>query len=106
MSLKSMASLLAVLSAIVLGAMSVAARPAAAATSPGLPCPELAQLTFEGNTTITAAATVSGGRLTTPANQPLSNLPEFCRVIGVSKPTGDSHITFEVWLPVNGWNGK
>ena len=103
MSLKSMASLFAVLSAIAVG---FGARPAAAATSPGVPCSDLTQLTFEGNTTITAATTVSSGRLTTPASQTLSNLPEFCRVIGVSKPTGDSHITFEVWLPVNGWNGK
>ena len=103
MSLKSMASLIAVLTAIAVG---FGPRPAAAATSPGVPCSDLAPLTFEGNTTITAATTVRGGMLTTPANQTLSNLPEFCRVIGVSKPTADSHITFEVWLPVNTWNGK
>ncbi len=103
MSLKSMASLIAVLTAIALG---FGPRPATAATSPGVPCSDLAPLTFEGNTTITAATTVRGGMLTTPANQTLGNLPEFCRVIGVSKPTADSHITFEVWLPVNNWNGK
>ena len=49
---------------------------------------------------------MSGGTLTTSANETVSNLTEFCRVIGVSKPTGDSHITFEVWVPVKGWNGK
>jgi hypothetical protein len=32
--------------------------------------------------------------------------PEFCRVQGVLTPSGDSHIEFEVWLPVAGWNGK
>jgi len=78
MSLKPMASLLAVLSAIPFG---FGARAAAAAASPGLPCSDLAQLTFEGNTTITAATTVSGGRLTTPATQTLSNLSEFCCVL-------------------------
>ena len=103
MSLKSRASLIAVWSAIAVG---FGPKPAAAATSPGVPCRDLARLTFEGGTSVTAAVTVSGGMLTTPANQILNHLPEFCRVIGVSTPTGDSRITFEVWLPVTGWNGK
>jgi len=31
----------------------------------------------------------------------------FCRVVVVSTPTSDSHIVFEVWLPVAArWNGK
>jgi len=31
----------------------------------------------------------------------------FCRVIAFSAPTSDSHIVFEVWLPVTAqWNGK
>jgi feruloyl esterase len=31
----------------------------------------------------------------------------FCRVIAFSAPTSDSHINFEVWLPVSvRWNGK
>jgi feruloyl esterase len=30
----------------------------------------------------------------------------FCRVQGVIKPSADSHIEFEVWLPASGWNGK
>ena len=100
MSLKSMASLLVVWSAFAVGAVGpvdIAARPAAAAATPGASCSDLTQLTFEGNTAITAATKVGGGTLTTAANQTLSNLPEFCRVIGVSKPTGDSRITFEVW---------
>jgi feruloyl esterase len=33
-------------------------------------------------------------------------VPEFCRVQGVLTPTSDSHIEFEVWMPVSGWNGK
>ncbi|HTB15327.1 MAG TPA: tannase/feruloyl esterase family alpha/beta hydrolase [Bryobacteraceae bacterium] len=32
--------------------------------------------------------------------------PEFCRVSGVLTPAADSHIEFEVWMPVKGWNGK
>src|SRR5580658_9477852 len=31
----------------------------------------------------------------------------FCRVVAFSTPTTDSHINFEVWLPVSArWNGK
>jgi feruloyl esterase len=37
----------------------------------------------------------------------LTNLPAFCRVQGVSKPSADSNIVFEVWLPEPAnWNGK
>ena len=32
---------------------------------------------------------------------------DLCRVAGTSKPSGDSNIKFEVWIPTNGrWNGK
>ncbi len=33
-------------------------------------------------------------------------LPAFCRVAGTSRPSPDSDIRFEVWLPRTGWNGK
>ena len=100
MSLNTVASFVAVLSALAMGS---GARVVAA--NAGASCADLARLSFEGNTTITAATTVSG-TLTTSPSQTLSALPEFCRVIGVSKPTADSRITFEVWMPANGWNGK
>jgi feruloyl esterase len=32
----------------------------------------------------------------------ISNVPEFCRVVGVTKPS----VRFEVWLPLKNWNGK
>ncbi|HLX46543.1 MAG TPA: tannase/feruloyl esterase family alpha/beta hydrolase [Bryobacteraceae bacterium] len=34
------------------------------------------------------------------------DLPAFCRVAATLKPTPDSDIKIEVWLPVSGWNGK
>ncbi len=34
------------------------------------------------------------------------SLPAFCRVVATAKPTKDSDIKVEVWLPVAGWNGK
>jgi len=33
-------------------------------------------------------------------------LPAFCRVQGVLRPTPDSNIVFEAWLPASGWNGR
>ena len=47
----------------------------------------------------------TGGRFGSPAGLKVS-VP-FCRVIGFSAPTSDSHINFEVWLPLpENWNGK
>ena len=36
----------------------------------------------------------------------MAALPPFCRVALTSKPTADSDIKIEVWLPASGWNGK
>ncbi len=59
------------------------------------------------DTTITAAETVKGGSFTPPGStNPIANLPAFCRVAGAIKPAKDSNILFEVWLPLEQWNGK
>ncbi len=59
------------------------------------------------DTTITAQE-VAAGAFAPPSGQaaPFKTLPAFCRVQGVMKPSADSHIEFEVWLPSSGWNGK
>ncbi len=47
----------------------------------------------------------TGGRFGTPAGLKVS-VP-FCRVAGFSAPTSDSHIGFEVWLPIAAkWDGN
>jgi feruloyl esterase len=90
-----------------LGAGSTAwTQAAAAGATPVSQCADLTKLTFEGNTTITAAEMVTNGSFTTPAGRTILGLPDFCRVVGVSKPTADSNINFEVWLPTKTWNGK
>ena len=33
-------------------------------------------------------------------------VPSFCRVAATLKPTSDSDIKIEVWMPATGWNGK
>ncbi|MGD9160355.1 MAG: tannase/feruloyl esterase family alpha/beta hydrolase, partial [Desulfobacteraceae bacterium] len=46
----------------------------------------------------------SGGFMNTPVQK--INAP-FCRIQAVSKPTSDSHIGIEVWLPdTANWNGR
>jgi hypothetical protein len=64
--------------------------------------------------TISMAQTVAAGAFVGPP-APFSGLdvsafykglPAFCRVVAVAKPTADSEIKLEIWLPVAGWNGK
>lgn len=80
---------------------------AATAASPmcGANCEGLAGSTLE-HTTISVAEPVPAGTFAPPYGAPLTSLPAFCRVAGVMKPTSDSEIRFEVWLPSAGWNGK
>ncbi len=79
---------------------------AAAAT-----CESLASLALP-DTKITTAQTVAAGAFTMPAGgfmpSPVSpkSLPAFCRVAATLRPSKDSDIKIEVWLPVEGWNGK
>lgn len=79
------------------------------ATSAQASCEALANLTLT-NATITSAASVAAGSYKPPATPglpvPTKTLPAFCRVAGIAKPTSDSEIHFEVWLPASGWNGK
>jgi len=77
--------------------------------NPGVPkaCADLAQLSFSNGTTIAASTLVTSGSLSVSPTATLTNLPAFCRVQGVSKPSADSNIQFEVWLPQSAnWNGK
>lgn len=89
-------------SAALFAALTFSSTPAVGQT-----CEKLAELKL-GNTTITAVQTVAAGAFTPPTGSaaPYKALPAFCRVTGVIKPTTDSEIKFEVWMPSSGWNGK
>src|SRR5580704_18967850 len=39
-------------------------------------------------------------------NAAFKELPAFCRVAATVKPTSDSDIKIELWMPASGWNGK
>src|SRR4029079_7120550 len=92
------------------GAVQLAAQgPSPPPRETGAPsaCADLTRLSLPNGTTITAASLVSGGTLAVSPTSTLSNLPTFCRVQGVSKPSPDSNIQFEVWLPQPAaWNSK
>jgi len=81
----------------------VAHQPVAARTS----CENLSSLGLP-NATITMAQSVAAGAFTPPdgGGQTARNAPAFCRVAATLKPTSDSDIKIEVWLPSAGWNGK
>ena len=60
-------------------------------------------------TTITSAAMVAEGPVPQPAifgNTDPVTAPARCEVRAVTRPTKDSEIRIELWLPLSGWNGK
>src|SRR5580698_7236358 len=62
-----------------------------------------------GHVAITDARTVPAGSASTPMageEIPVAK-SDYCRVQGTSRPTADSEIRFELWIPSAGaWNGK
>lgn len=94
----------------VMGAAMALATPAMAADCSALVGKKIA------SGTITAATLVAPGKFEQPAapggpppgvlNAAYADLPEFCRVQATLKPSSDSDIKVEVWLPAKGWNGK
>src|SRR5580692_6123608 len=78
---------------------SLASLPSRAATCAGLAALQLPQ------TTIDIAQAVPAGSFTSPGG-PVKTAVDFCRVAVVLKPSDDSDIHVEIWLPAAGWNGK
>ena len=84
----------------------------------GIPCDAIAKVKLP-NAEITTAILVEKGAFTPPANRGgggggnaaaaqkiYAALPAFCRVTASLHPTSDSDIKMEVWMPVQGWNGR
>ena len=94
------------------------ARPGPTATPPQS-CASLTSLALP-HTTIDSAVVVDAGRFEPPApptsagsgpneeaRRLYASLPSFCRVAATARPTTDSEIKIEVWLPErDAWNGK
>lgn len=63
------------------------------------------------NVTIQSVKSTPAGEFAVPGegpDQPPESFetPAFCRVQGVIKPTADSDVRFEVWMPSANWNGR
>jgi feruloyl esterase len=61
------------------------------------------------NATITSAQMVAAGQFVPPSGdakgaEAFRNLAAFCRIAITSKPSSDSDIRIEVWLPATDWN--
>ena len=61
-------------------------------------CRDLVKLSIP-DVTITSATNVAAGQFIPPGSSKSVETPEFCRVVAVAKPTSDSIINFEVWIP-------
>jgi len=82
-----------------------AGKPAVAGTPTS--CASLQNFSFP-NTTITGVQTNSGGPYVAPDTWHLAfaNLPPSCQVSATIKPTADSSINVQVWMPTQGYNGR
>src|ERR1700733_14369853 len=90
--------------AVVLSSIILAAPLAHAAT-----CESLSHLVLP-DTTITlakseTAETYKPAVIEAPGPPP-TDLPPFCRVAAEIRPTPDSRIRFEVWMPTSGWTRR
>jgi hypothetical protein len=77
-------------------------------------CPALRDVRLE-HTIITSAQLVDSGKFVPPVMvrraspeffTAFNTLPAFCRVQAVSRPSSDSDIRIEVWLPATAWNQR
>ncbi len=80
-----------------------------AMAQPGtLKCSALDALTLPGAEVTSAALIPAGSAISGVRLAPaiLAQLPAFCRVRITDKPSADSDITTEIWLPAIGWNQR
>jgi feruloyl esterase len=52
------------------------------------------------------AALTAAGSFTPPSGAAIADVPAFCRVQARLRPSADSDIRVELWLPERGWNGR
>src|ERR1700681_1729801 len=110
---RTVKTLAAVVSTLVLAALSARGGLLVHAQQPPADeatCARLAATLKLPDTMVTATDAVAAGRFVAPgasrtaASQAYADLPAFCRVELTLKPSADSDIQSEVWLPQSGWN--
>lgn len=77
------------------------------AQAQALACVDLTAVTSD-SVTVTSATSVTTPLSVSSAGGAATVTVPFCRVQGVAKPSAESEIRFEVWLPptASGWNGR
>jgi feruloyl esterase len=68
-------------------------------------CESLTTLSFP-HTTITKAEVIATSTFAPPTGKRLQDLPAFCRVTATVKPSADSDILVEIWMPRADWNQR
>jgi feruloyl esterase len=95
-----------------IGSLSLALLTTALSATPcqNLPSVSLSQASITTSQVIPAGPFVQppppGGRQGGAPASPAAPIPEHCRVTMVLKPSPDSHINVELWMPTENWNGK
>jgi hypothetical protein len=93
--------------AFVLAGIVVAPRLHAQTRAVTRSCESLTMLSLPHATIASSTTSPAGQTTMTTIQGPLTlDVPARCEVRGISRPSADSEIGFEVWLPLNGWNGK
>lgn len=76
-----------------------------AATGEKVACETLTGTALAGGTVLSATA-IPAGSYTPPGYVEIAGLPAFCRVTVAMRPSADSNINVEVWMPRQNWNGR
>ena len=85
----------------------LAVTPALQAAAPARKCENLTTLKLPHATIVSAKMIAAGPTTMTTFLGPTKlDVPARCEVRAVSRPSSDSEIGFELWLPLTGWNGK
>jgi len=90
----------------VLAAAGVIGTAGTAAAAPN--CDQFLGAPLPGNGSVTAATSIPAGNYTVPGTTTTyPSLPAFCRIVATLRPSSDSNINVEIWLPQSpAWNGR
>jgi feruloyl esterase len=91
---------------VILGAVSLFLAGISSAAA-AVPCANLKGLMpLGGNSEKLVAEENTSGTVTISLDESYKDLPPFCKVTTILKPSPDSMVSIEVWLPIRTWNGK
>jgi feruloyl esterase len=96
---------LGLISMVSIAFASGCAQPSVASSNPQQACANMAQTFVLKDTSIDASAYVAAGFV--PPGSKAAIAAPFCRIQATSRPSTDSDIKFEIWMPVvSSWNGR